>query len=49
MEEEYHSNCDGLCYDCEAFSWCEFSPSIKEFTEFDILELDTNNIINNQI
>lgn len=49
MKEEHNMDCDGLCYECEAFSWCELSPCVKESIELDILELETNNIINNQI
>ena len=47
MEEEHYLNCDGLCYDCEEFTWCEFSPVNSE-NELNILELkNLNNNTNN--
>ena len=44
--DDHYSDCDGLCYDCEEFTWCVFSPVNCE-NEFNILDLETNNIINN--
>lgn len=32
MEDEHYSHCDGLCYDCDEFSWCDLSPDVKEDT-----------------
>lgn len=29
MEDEHYAHCDGLCYDCEEFSWCGLSPDNK--------------------
>lgn len=40
--DEYYTDCDGLCYDCEEFTWCPFSP--YEITE----EIDYINTINLQ-
>lgn len=38
MEDEHYIYCDGLCYDCELFSWCALSPG-NENTE-DISYID---------
>jgi len=38
MEDEHYTYCDGLCYDCEKFTWCELSPG-NENTE-DISYID---------
>lgn len=29
MEDEHYADCDGLCYDCDHFSYCELSPDSR--------------------
>ena len=29
MEDEHYADCDGLCYDCDHFSYCDLSPDTK--------------------
>lgn len=30
MEDEHYADCDGLCYDCTHFEYCELSPAVKD-------------------
>lgn len=40
MEDDHYAHCDGLCYDCEEFSWCDLSPDVNHETELSILDLN---------
>lgn len=45
--EDHYADCDGLCYDCEEFSWCVCSPVNSE-SELNILQSkNLNNNTNN--